>query len=132
MAHFAQIDENNQVAQVIVVNNNVITDELAAENEQQGIDFCKTICGKDTQWLQTSYNASFRKNFASVGFTFDQQRNAFIPPQPFTSWVLNEETCRWTAPLPCPSDGNYEWDEETVSWVPANVTVTDSSQLGIK
>lgn len=117
MAHFAQLDENNVVTQVIVVHNNDCMLD-GQENETIGVLFCKSLFGQDTRWKQTSYNANMRKNYAGIGFTFDAGRDAFIPPQPFSSWVLNEQTCRWDAPVPYPQDGkNYRWDEPTVSWI---------------
>lgn len=118
MAHFAQLDEQNVVTQVIVVHNNDLLDESGQENEFRGVSFCKSLFGDDTVWRQTSYNGNFRKNFAGIGFTYDAQRDAFIAPQPFPSWVLEESTCRWVAPVAYPQDGNtYEWDEATASWV---------------
>ena len=116
MAHFAQIDQNNVVTQVIVVHNNELMDN-GVESEAKGIAFCQSLF-PGTNWKQTSYNANMRKNYAGIGFTFDAGRDAFIPPQPFSSWVLNEQTCRWDAPVPYPQDGkNYRWDEPTVSWI---------------
>ncbi len=117
MAHFAQLDENNVVTQVIVVHNNDCMLD-GEENETIGILFCKSLFGQDTRWKQTSYNANIRKNYAGVGYTYDKNRDAFIPPSPYPSWVLNETTCRWDAPVPMPQDGKaYYWDEATVSWV---------------
>ena len=116
MAHFAQLDENNMVTQVIVVNNNELLNENGQESEAKGISFCQSLFGGN--WVQTSYNASIRKNYAGAGFYYDSQRNAFIPPKPFASWVLNEDTCRWDAPVPHPQDGKlYGWDEPTLSWI---------------
>jgi hypothetical protein len=121
MAHFAQLDENNIVTQVIVVSNEDIKDSIGNENEEVGIAFCKNLLGRDTLWKQTSYNNSIRKNYAGIGFTYDTTRDAFIAPKPFNSWVLNETTCIWEAPVSYPNDGNiYAWDEETTSWVPIN------------
>lgn len=119
MAHFAILDENNIVINVIVVNNNDCLDENGNESETVGIAFCKSIIGKDTTFVQTSYNSNIRKNYAGVGYTYDATRDAFISPKPYESWVLDEETCRWEAPIPYPGDENtrYAWDEETVSWV---------------
>lgn len=117
MAHFAQLDSNSVVTQVIVVNNVDVMTPQGVEVEQIGIDFCRSLLGADTQWVQTSYNANFRKNYAGIGFTYDSARDAFIPPQPFPSWVLNEETYQWQAPIEMPSDGNYVWDEPTGAWV---------------
>jgi hypothetical protein len=117
MAHFAQIDQNNMVTQVIVVNN-AECQVNGIESEAVGIAFCKSLFGADTFWVQTSYNGNFRKNFAGIGHVYDANRDAFIPLKPFASWVLNEATCRWDAPLPMPQDGkNYAWDENAMAWV---------------
>lgn len=117
MAHFAQLDENNVVTQVIVVSNNDCQIG-GVESEEAGIVFCKTLFGPTTKWKQTSYNGNIRKNYAGIGFTFDAGRDAFIPPKPFASWLLNEDTCRWDAPVPMPTEGGpYQWDEATTSWV---------------
>ena len=116
MAHFAEINSKDEVLQVISVSNDVLLDSNGTEVEQQGIDFCSELFGGT--WLQASYNAGFRKNFASKGYTFDVGRDAFIPPNPYASWTLNEETCTWEAPTTYPSDGeHYFWDEGTQSWV---------------
>ena len=116
MAHFAQLDENNVVLQVIVVHNNELLDN-GVESEAKGIAFCQTLF-PGTTWVQTSYNANIRKNYAGIGFTYDAQRDAFIPPQPFSSWVLNETTCQWASPVPYPQDGKqYAWDEMQQNWV---------------
>ena len=121
MAHFAQLDENNIVTQVIVVSNEDIKDSIGNENEEVGIAFCKNLLGRDTLWKQTSYNNSIRKNYAGIGFTYDATRDAFIAPKPFNSWILNETTCIWEAPVTMPNDGKmYSWDEETTSWVLIN------------
>ena len=117
MAHFAQLDENNIVLQVIVVHNNELMDESGAESEAKGIAFCQTLF-PGTNWKQTSYNANMRKNYAGISYSYDAGRDAFIPPQPYPSWVLNEQTCGWDAPIPYPTDGkSYYWDEATTSWV---------------
>jgi hypothetical protein len=116
MAHFAQLDENNIVTQVIVVSNNELLDENGVEQESKGIAFCQSLLGGN--WKQTSYNGNMRKNYAGIGFKYDADRDAFISPSPFNSWVLNEDTCRWESPTPMPQDGKmYRWDEDTVSWV---------------
>jgi hypothetical protein len=116
MAHFAQLDENNIVTQVIVVHNNELLDN-GVESESKGILFCQSIFGIDTMWKQTSYNGSLRKNFAGVGFRYDDLRDAFLEIKPFTNWVLNNETCKWEAPIPHPEDGKrYGWDGYTNSW----------------
>lgn len=115
MAHFAEIGLNNTVLRVIVVHNNEVIDVEGNENEQRGIDFCRNLFGGT--WVQTSYNANIRKNFAGAGFTYDSERDAFIPPKPYNSWVLNEETCRWQAPVVMPDDGErYYWNEEILNW----------------
>lgn len=116
MAHFAELDANNTVLRVIVVHNNELMDENGVEQEQLGIQFCQNLLGGT--WKQTSYNAKFRKKYAGIGFVYDEQRDAFIPPKPFASWVLDETSCNWVAPVPRPEgDEPYSWDEETVSWI---------------
>jgi len=118
MAHFAQLNENGQVVQVIVVNNSDCGDLPFPESEIIGIEFCRSLFGSDTIWLQTSYNANFRYNYAGIGFTYDPTLNAFIAPKPYASWVLDTASCKWQPPKPYPSDGNlYHWDETTQSWV---------------
>jgi hypothetical protein len=113
MSHFAQIDENNVVTQVIVIEQDVVDTGLF---------------GDPNSWIQTSYNTHagvhsqggtpLRKNYAGIGYTYDSTRDAFIPPTPYNSWVLNEETCLWEAPIPMPNDDKiYNWDEETTSWI---------------
>jgi hypothetical protein len=116
MAHFAEIDGNNIVTRVIVVGNADTSDANGVEKEHIGAAFCERLLGG--VWKQTSYNANFRKNYAGIGYSYDANRDAFIPPKPFNSWVINEETCRWDPPTPMPTDGKmYRWDEDTTSWV---------------
>lgn len=117
MAHFAQLDENNKVLQVIVVNNSELLDENGNESEQKGIEFCRSLF-PGTNWRQTSYNGNFRKNYAAIGFTYDDARDAFIAEQPFQSWILNESTCRWEPPVVMPEDDNgpYIWNEAQTDW----------------
>lgn len=115
MAHFAQLNSNNVVTQVIVVNNNELLDN-GVESEAKGIAFCQNLFGG--VWRQTSYNGNIRKNYAGIGYTYDDVRDAFIPAKPFNSWILNEATCQWTAPIPRPEKSVCKWDESTVSWVP--------------
>jgi hypothetical protein len=116
MAHFAQLNEENLVTQVIVVANQDTADQDGVENEAIGIEFCTNLLGG--RWVQTSYNANIRKNYAGIGYKYDATLDAFIPPQPFASWTLNEETAQWEAPTPYPNDEKrYTWDEETTSWV---------------
>jgi hypothetical protein len=113
MSHFAQIDGNNIVTQVIVIEQDVVDTGLF---------------GDPNSWIQTSYNTNggvhtqggtpLRKNYAGIGYTYDSSRDAFIPPKPFNSWVLNETSCLYEAPTPMPTDDKmYSWDEETLSWV---------------
>lgn len=118
MAHFAKLDENNIVLEVNVVHNNELIDENGNESEQKGINFLISWSGGYTNWKQTSYNNNFRKNYAGIGYTYDYTRDAFIPPKPYASWLLNETTCLWEPPIPMPIDDNiyYYWDEETLSW----------------
>ena len=125
MAHFAKIGSNNLVEEVVVVNNEVITDTDGVEQEQLGIDFLTNLTGH-TNWKKTSYNTlagahknggtPFRKNYAVVGYTYDATRDAFVQPQPFTSWLLNETTCMWDPPVPRPESGSYSWNETTKQW----------------
>lgn len=118
MAHFAKLDENNVVLEVHVVHNNELLDENGVEQEQRGIDFLINWSNGYLSWKQTSYNGTFRKNYAGIGYSYRQDIDAFVPPQPFASWVLNEMTAQWEPPVPYPTDGNlYQWDEATTSWV---------------
>lgn len=118
MAHFAQLDDDNVVLQVIVVHNNDCKDENGNESEAVGVAFCKSLLGTTTRWKQTSYNASMRKNYAGIGYQYDPIRDAFIPPKPFPSWALDEATCRWNPPVTMPTDNKlYIWDEATTSWI---------------
>lgn len=117
MAHFAELDADNVVQRVIVVNNTELLDGDGNEQENLGIQFCQTLFGGT--WVQTSYNGSFRKNFAAVGDTYDSGRDAFISPQPYASWTLSEETCKWQPPVAIPTSTNnerYSWNEATTSW----------------
>ena len=115
MAHFVRI-ENGVVVQGIVVSNQDTADEHGVEKEDIGIAFCSNLLGGT--WKQTSYNARIRKNYAGIGYTYDETLDAFVPPKPFASWILNEETAQWEAPTPHPTDDKrYTWDEETTSWV---------------
>lgn len=116
MAHFAELDESNIVKRVIVVNNNDILDKDGNESEVIGISFCKKLLGGE--WIQTSYNSTFRKHYAGKGYTYDKIRDAFISPKPYSSWTLDEETCNWIPPVPFPNDGKiYKWNEENLSWI---------------
>ena len=121
MAHFAKLGKGNIVEKVVVVHNNVFT------TEQAGVDFLNNLYKSRDVWKQTSYNTKggihklggtpFRKNFANIGYKYDQTRDAFIPPKLFDSWTLNENTCLWEAPVAYPSDGQYyKWNEQNQTW----------------
>ncbi|NDC49225.1 MAG: hypothetical protein EBZ61_09155 [Micrococcales bacterium] len=118
MAHFAEIDENGIVLRVLVVDN---------AQESNGQDFLANTLGLGGTWVKTSYNTvggvhnnggtPLRKNYAGIGYTYDSDRDAFIPPKPYASWILNEDSCLWEAPVAYPTDGAlYTWNEETTSW----------------
>jgi hypothetical protein len=132
MAHFAKLDKNNIVLEVIVINNLELD---PANEESSGLAWLENWSGGYTNWKQTSYNGSIRKNYAGIGYTYDEVRDAFIspepyqhnglnektctwiPPKPYNSWVLNEDTCNWEAPTPYPSgDGMYQWVEDDLNW----------------
>lgn len=114
MAHFAELHENNVVKRVIVVHNNELLDENGVEQEQKGIDFCHNLLGG--RWIQTSYNASFRKRFAGPGMMYDQANDEFIFLQPYPSWVWDETQDAWVAPVPRPGL-RWTWDEHELAWV---------------
>jgi hypothetical protein len=116
MAHFVELDANNVVLRGIVVANADTASADGTEKEYIGQAFCERLLGGT--WKQTSYNGNFRKNYAGIGYTYDSQRDAFIPPKPYPSWVLDEETCLWNAPVPMPTDDKfYAWDEATQTWI---------------
>ena len=118
MAHYAKLDKNNIVTHISLVDNENVLDNIGYENEVTGIAHLYSIHGRKDIWKQTSYNGTFRKNYAGVGYTYDATRDAFIPPQPFPSWTLNETTCQWESPVAYPDDDKrYEWDELTTNWV---------------
>jgi hypothetical protein len=115
MAHFAKI-ENGVVTQVIVVDNKDTADAAGVEKEHIGAAFCERLFGGT--WKQTSYNGNKRKNYAGIGYTYNADIDAFVPPKPYASWVLNNDTAQWEPPISMPDDGEkYSWDEETTSWV---------------
>lgn len=117
MAHFAKLDSNNLVIEVNVVNNSDIQNLPFPESEAVGVAFLTGWSGGYSNWKQTSYNANFRKNYAGTGYTYRADIDAFVPPQPYASWVLNETTAQWEAPAPMPDDGQmYKWNESTTSW----------------
>jgi hypothetical protein len=122
MAHFAKLDENNVVTEVHVVANRDTSDANGVEKEYIGQAFLEKLFGGT--WKQTSYNGNIRKNYAGIGYTYNADIDAFVPPKPFASWLLNEETAQWEAPTPMPADAGtgeppkmYSWDEATTSWV---------------
>ena len=116
MASFAKIGLNNKVIEVLSVHNNELLDSNGVEQEVNGIDFLTKLTGYPV-WKQTSYNNNIRKNHAGIGYTYDEDRDAFIAPKPYASWILNEQTCNWEAPVAMPTDDNkYTWNEATVSW----------------
>jgi hypothetical protein len=121
MAHFAKINKStNEVIHVSVVDNWNCVNGTGNEVESIGIAYLEGVHGvhDDVYWKKTSYNGNIRKNYAGIGYTYDEGRDAFIPPKPFASWVLNETTCRYEAPVAKPDDGKYYvWNEETTSWV---------------
>jgi hypothetical protein len=117
MAHFAKIGLDNLVTEVLVIANRETMDSTGVEYESIGVEFLKNMTGHET-WIQTSYNGTIRKNYAGIGYTYDSQRNAFIPPQPYPSWTLIEETCQWLSPVAYPTDDKlYNWDEATLTWI---------------
>jgi len=116
MATFAKIGLNSKVIESLSVHNDVLKDANGMEQEALGIDFLTKLTGWAI-WRQTSYNNNMRKNHAGIGFSYDEERDAFIPPKPYPSWVLDEDTCLWDSPTPYPDDGNkYEWNESNQSW----------------
>lgn len=115
MAHFAKLDSNNIVISVNVVNNNEITDADGIEREEMGQAFLMKTYGGN--WKQTSYNGTIRKNYAGIGYIYDEDRDAFYEPQPYQAWTLNEETCIWEPPTLPPQDDNiYMWDSDANNW----------------
>jgi hypothetical protein len=126
MAHFARVDKDNIVQNVIVVDNEQLLNEQGVEEEDVGKVYLNKIYGYGYNWIQTSYhtyanqhpqNKPFRKNYAGIGHTYDKDRDAFIPPKPYNSWILDEDTCRWHPPQSYPDDEkSYQWNEDTTSW----------------
>jgi hypothetical protein len=127
MASFAKIGLNSRVIEVVSVNNEVLKDFSGFEREELGIQFLNELTGWPI-WKQTSYNTAggihqlggtpFRKNHAAIGYTYDEDRDAFIPKKPFNSWILNEQTCLWESPIAYPTDGKlYQWNNQNNSWI---------------
>jgi len=132
LAHFCMLDENNVVTQVIVVSNDDCSDVNGNEVEEIGVAFCKKLLGADTNWKQTSYNNNIRVRYAGIGYSYNEELDAFVPPQPFASWTLDNDTADWVSPLgaaPALTDEEvearsfYRWDEDahqaddTTGWV---------------
>jgi hypothetical protein len=119
MAHFAKINKNSgRVERVIVVSNNDCGGGDFPESEAIGQNFIDSVLKDSGTWKQTSYNNNFRVRYAGVGYTYDEEHDAFIPPKPYPSWVLNETSLLWNPPVPMPNDGKvYEWNESIVNWV---------------
>ena len=131
MAHFAQLDENNVVTQVIVVSNDDCSDANGTESESIGVAFCQKLLGANTNWKQTSYNGNMRVRYAGIGYSYNASLDAFVPTQPYASWTLNNETADWDAPITQPTlteeqrtaGSFYKWDEDayqadnTTGWV---------------
>jgi len=132
LAHYAQLDENNVVTQVIVVSNDDCSDSNGTEVESIGVAFCQKLLGADTNWKQTSYNNNMRVRYAGIGYSYNEELDAFVPPQPFASWTLDNDTADWVSPLgaaPALTDAEvearsyYRWDEDahqadnTTGWV---------------
>ena len=118
MAHFAKLDSNNVVTQVIVIDNKDTADANGVEKEYIGAAFCERLFGGT--WKQTSYNATIRKNYAGIGYSYQADINAFVPPKPYASWTL-DANAQWQPPVAMPTDGTiespYTWDEATTSWI---------------
>jgi len=124
MAHFAQLDDNNVVINVLVINDEDCVDGDGNESEAVGVAFCQSIMGADTNWKQTSYNHNMRFRYGSPGYTYDPNLDAFIMPKPFPSWTLNNTTADWEPPTPDPSDATslYAWNEDTLTWVEQDIS----------
>ena len=135
MAHFAQLDENNVVTQVIVVSNDDCSDSNGTEVESIGVAFCQKLMGAGTNWKQTSYNDNMRVRYAGIGYSYNASLDAFVPPQPYASWTLDNGTANWVSPLGAPpaltddqiaANSYYSWDESayqadnTTGWVLLN------------
>lgn len=116
MAHFAELDENNVVLRVLHIDNRDTCDSATGEEKEQiGIKFCENLFGG--KWKQTSYNGKLRKNYAGIGYTYNENIDAFVPPKEHKSWILNSKTGMWEPPIPHPAgSGEYHWDEKNQKW----------------
>lgn len=136
MAHFAELDNNNQVLRVTVVRNEDILDQNGNEQEELGIILCKNLFGQNTKWVQTSYNFNFRNKYACIGDYYDESLNAFISQQPYPSWTFNQEKLDWDPPIPYPSTielgdnefGLYFWSEENYQKDNTNCWILEKRQ----
>jgi hypothetical protein len=117
MAHYAELNENNEVIYVVYMDNETITDENGNEVEELGIQHLHHHHGADRRWVRTSYRGNFRGKYAGIGDTYREDLDMFIGPSPYPSWILNETTGQWEAPTPRPEGDYYVWDEDTTSWV---------------
>lgn len=142
MAHYAELDENNVVKQVLYIDNKHILDENGNESEELGIAQCKEgLNNPNAKLIKTSYNNNIRVRYAGAGFSYDETLDAFIPPKPYPSWVLNTTTFHWDPPTPLPQtkleNGFYLWNEDTQNWIvenfpPKEITIENfRSQLTI-
>jgi len=130
MAHFALLDETNTVTRVDLVEDHHCTDIHGKVVEDRGIAFLKSIYGENSNWKQTSYTGRIRKNFAGCGFSYDPSIDAFIPPKPHSSWILDQNTATWWAPKPKPDmEKWYEWNEETLDWIDKGVLFSEEDKL---
>lgn len=121
MAHFARLDENNFVTEVLVVSDTDTADENGQESEEIGIQFCKNLFGQSTKWVQTSYNNNFRKRFAGIGAKYIPETDIFTETKLYDSWTYNVTTDEWEPPIPKPADGDnytWEWNEDNQTWTP--------------
>lgn len=117
MAHFAELDQNNVVLRVVVIGDKDTSDANGVEKEHIGAAYCERLFGG--RWVKTSYNHKIRRRYAGKGMTYNAELDAFIPPKPWQSWVLDEAAADWVAPVPRPEEGHWEWSEPAASWVPA-------------
>lgn len=117
MAHFARVNTENIVTEVIVVDNWRLIDDNGQESEQKGIEFLKSLFGQDTIWVQTSYNGNFRWRMAAIGYQYDPIQDIFLRQKPYPSWTYNDTIKDWNPPVSYPTDGmDYRWNEETQQW----------------